>query len=114
MTNFSLVYLINRLFFRVGEFLRHWYVKSFHIYTNAFLGWLQQIDYTLAWRITLRNFFQPLYKDYSAVGYIFGFMFRCARLLIGGLVYVVIFPIALGLYIIWLLIPPYIIVNIFL
>jgi len=109
--NFAPGYLIQRFFYRIFEFLRHWYVKSFRIYSNFVIDKLEDIDYYLAWRVTLKNLFQPLYKDYSIIGYVLGFFFRFWRLLIGTIIYAFIFIIAIGLYIIWLLIPPYLLAH---
>jgi len=109
----ALVYLVHHFFYHLLEFLRHWYVKSVKIYSNFVLRKLEQIDYVLAWQITLKYLFQPLYRDYSVIGYILGFIFRLGRLLIGTIVYAFIFFIAVAFYIIWLLTPPYIIYRVF-
>ena len=59
----------------------------------------------IAFRVTLRYFSEPLYKDYSFVGRIFGVVFRTIRLGLGALVYA-----ALGLcfgavYLLWITLP---------
>lgn len=105
--NFALGYLFYRFFYRVLEFLRHWYVKSVRMYSNFVFNKLADIDYYLAWKITLKKLFEPLYGDYSTIGYILGFIFRLGRLAVGGIVYIVLFVIAVALYVIWLLIPLY-------
>ena len=53
--NFALVYLLERFFHRIFEFLRHWYVKSGRMYSSWFLDQLEEVDYYLAWRITFKN-----------------------------------------------------------
>src|SRR5512140_234660 len=108
--NFALVYLVQRFFYRIIEFLRHWYVKSGRMYSNWMIDKLGDLDYYLAWQITFKNLFQPLYKAYSLIAYFLGFVFRLGRLLVGGLIYVLIFFAAIGLYIIWLVAPIYILV----
>ena len=40
--------------------------------------------------MTLQNLFQPLYKDYSMIGYVLGFLFRIARLAIATVVYAIL------------------------
>ncbi|MBI2278797.1 MAG: hypothetical protein HYU81_01900 [Candidatus Brennerbacteria bacterium] len=107
------VYIIRRLRYRIAEFFRHWYVKSVRMYFNFILDCLARLDYVLAWRITARHLFEPLYKDYSFVGYVLGFVFRSVRLLVAGMVYAALFGVALGSYFVWLLIPPLLLILAF-
>jgi len=111
--NNALFYVIQHFFFHLFEFFRHWYVKSMKIYSNFVIDQLQQLDYSLAWRITLKHLFEPLYRDYTVLGYILGFGFRVGRLVVGGFIYLIIFAVAIGLYLFWLAIPIYIISRIF-
>lgn len=113
MRSMALVYLIRRFFFRIVEFLRHWYVKSFKIYSNFVFDQLQKMDRTLAWRVNVRYLFQPLYKDYSIIGYVLGFILRISRLLGISAIYLVIFLFVIAVYVVWLMIPIAIILRIF-
>tara|TARA_Y100000310_G_scaffold326100_1_gene390521 strand:+ start:109 stop:456 length:348 start_codon:yes stop_codon:yes gene_type:complete len=107
-----LVYLSHRVLYRVVEFFRHWYVKGFRIYWNFIVHALHAFDQVFAWKITLKHVFEPLYKDYSAVGYALGIPFRIGRIILGSIVYV-LFLFAAGIvYLLWLLIPPYILIRI--
>lgn len=110
---FVLAYLAERALYRIVEFLRHWYVKSLRIYSNFILNRLEGLDRFFAWRITFRHLLQPLYKDYSFFGYVLGFVFRFLRLLAASLVYALVFAFAVVCYIVWLLVPPYIVYRIF-
>ena len=109
----AIAYLGQRFLYRIFEFVRHWYVKSLRIYTNFLITKLEQLDYYIAWKITLRNIFEPLYKDYSILGYILGFIFRSLRLLMGTFIYAIIFSLAAFCYLIWLATPFYIVFKIF-
>ena len=109
----ALAYLIRRFFFRVVEFLRHWYIKSFKIYSNFVFDQLQKMDRTLAWRVNVRYLFQPLYKDYSIIGYVLGFILRIGRLLGISIIYLVVFLFVIVAYVIWLMIPIAIVLRIF-
>lgn len=102
----AIAYVVRRFLHRIAEFLRHWYVKSARIYFNFILNRLERLDYFFAWRITARHLFQPLYRDYSLVGYVLGFVFRSIRLVVAGGIYVVLFTLALGCYVVWLVLPP--------
>lgn len=100
-------YLIGHFFFHIGEFLRHWYVRSFKMYSGWVVDRLEEMDYYIAWRETIRHFFEPLYKDYSIIGRFLGVIFRTGRLLVGTVIYVIVFFFVAAAYLIWLLIPPY-------
>ena len=108
----SLTYLVKRLFYRIFEFLRHWYLKSPRVYYHHVFNMLESLDYRLAWRITLKNLFEPLYKDYSIIGHIIGFLFRTSRLVFGGVIYLILFAFAIAIYLAWLAIPLFIIFQI--
>ncbi len=102
----AFIYLGERFLYRIVEFLRHWYVKSGKIYSNFVLNKLSQIDEVLALRITWNHLLEPLYKDYSIVGRILGFVFRTIRLVLASVVYILIFAVSIFGYLLWLLIPP--------
>lgn len=99
-------YVTQKFLWRIVDFLRHWYVRSAKLYSSYILDRLHDFDKVLAWKITLRNLFTPLYKDYTLVGYVLGFFLRAARLVVASVFYVAVFCVAVALYIIWLLTPP--------
>ncbi len=109
----AITYLGWRFLYRLGEFLRHWYIKSIRMYVDFILDVLGKLDRYFAWKITLRFLFHPLYGDYSFVGRILGFFFRVFRLAIAGILYLFIIILALILYCIWIAIPPLIIFKSF-
>jgi hypothetical protein len=88
-------------------------VKSFLLYTDKVNSYFHKLDRTFAWKITFQNLFQPLYKDYTIVGYVLGFTFRLARLFVASLVYGGVFVVALGAYLVWVLLPPYFVIRLF-
>ncbi len=106
------IYLFNRFFYRIFEFLEHWYPGSFKIAGHFFISFLEKLDRTFAFKITLRNIFQPLYSDRSFIGYILGFFFRSWRLIIGGILYLAIGALAIAIYLVWLAVPVFIIFEI--
>lgn len=74
---------------------------------------LSDIDRKLAWKVTLRHFFEPLYQDYSLIGRMLGFVFRSLRLAGGLFIYAIVFSVAIGLYVVWVLIIPYLLLRVF-
>lgn len=111
--NFFAIYLGNRFVFRIGDFLRHWYVASSKKYANGCLDAFERLDRIFAWKINVLNIFTPLYKDYSFIGYVLGFVIRSLRFLITSFIYACIFLCALALYALWLLFPLFVVYSIF-
>ncbi len=111
--NFSLTYLIGRFFYRISDFFHHWYVDGSKLFFHKFFSFLESLDQTIAIRITLKYFFQPLYKDYTAIGRILGVIFRTGRVLIGAAIYFAISAFFLALYILWLSAPIVLIYYVF-
>jgi hypothetical protein len=112
MRDTALVYVLERFLRRLFEFFRHWYVKSARLYSNFVLERLERLDRSLAWKITLQHLFEPLYKDYSVIGYALGFPLRFLRFAAASAVYAAVFCFALGIYLFWLLIPVYLIAKV--
>lgn len=103
--DFAPAYLIQRFFYHIVDFFHHWYVDGSRVIGNQFMVTLQAIDQAFAIKITLRYFFQPLYKDYSVIGRILGVIFRTGRIILGGIVYILITICSAIVYLIWLAIP---------
>ncbi len=110
--SFSLVYLIERFFSRIKDFFYHWYFSGSLFASKYFIDVLASFDRTLALKVTLLHFFEPLYGDYSIVGRVLGIIFRTFRVLIGSVIYLFLAAIAVIIYLIWLAIPVFIIYEI--
>jgi hypothetical protein len=103
--DFALVYLLQRFFYRIFEFFHHWYIDGSRAIARHFMKALTNADRSLALKITIQHFFEPLYKDYSVVGRILGVIFRTFRILIGLVAYVFLAAFFLLIYFIWIAIP---------
>jgi hypothetical protein len=112
MERFAVTYIFYRAFHRFTEFFHHWYVRSFILWTHGVLTLLENLDQTFAVAITWRHFGEPLYQDRSIVGYVLGFIFRSARILIGGAIYTVIIVAAALLYLGWCAVLPYVVYKV--
>ena len=106
MDGFAPIYLIDRFFYRIFDFFRHWYVNGSRKIAHVFILSLENIDRSLAIKITLRHFFEPLYKDYSVIGRLLGIIFRLGRVVVGLVTYVVVMVCFLCVYLAWIAIPP--------
>lgn len=107
-----LVYLFDRFIYRISHFIRHWYVDSFMAYGRFVVARLEDMDQTIALKITWRNIFQPLYQEHNVIGYALGFIFRSIRLVIGGTLYAVVLAVAAVVFLVWAGIPVYILLKI--
>lgn len=107
--DFSVIYLLNRFFYRIFDFFHHWYADGSRFFGRKFMGALRELDKTFAVRVTFAHFFEPLYKDYTVIGRILGAIFRTLRVCIGLAVYLLVVIIAAILYVIWLAIPAYVV-----
>jgi len=98
-------YLVQRAAFRVAEFFRHWYVDGTHgfIRVAAHIG--TAVEQVVAVRVTLRFFFQPLFRDYTVLGRMLGPIFRAGRLVVGLLVYMLVFALLFIGYVAWIALP---------
>lgn len=103
----SLVYLITHLGRRISDFFRHWYLDGFLKATHWFLNFLERLDRIFALRITAKNWFQPLFQDYTLIGYLWGFVFRTVRIAVGLLIYAFFAIIFAGLFLLWAALPLY-------
>lgn len=103
--SFAPIYLVERGLFRIYEFFRHWYADGSRFLAHVFISSLERLDRSFAVRITLRYFFEPLYKDYTVVGRILGVVFRSIRILLGTAVYLVCTVFFVAIYALWLALP---------
>lgn len=111
--NFFATYLVGRLFFRIKEFIDHWYRGGFRAVMHYVLTFLEAMDETIALRVTLQHFFRPLYGDYTPMGRVLGFVFRAGRILLGIFIYPIVISGAFIIYVTWALIPIYLLSDIF-
>ncbi len=102
----AIVYLLNRLGYRVLDFFHHWYYHGSRVLTNYFFAFLERLDRGVALKITLKYFFQPLYKDYTVIGRILGVIFRTFRVGIGFVVYGFFGFLFTLIYLAWILFLP--------
>lgn len=105
-------YLGRQFVWRIFEFLEHWYLGSFRVTGGRFMELLRDWDKFFALKITVRHWLEPLYQDRTLIGYILGPIFRTGRIILALIVYLLVTALAGLLYVLWLLIPPYIIYKI--
>ena len=70
------------------------------------------MDQSIAFKVTLRNLFQPMYQERNIIGYVLGFIFRSLRLIFGMIIYGSVIVVAALIFLVWAGIPPYILLKI--
>lgn len=110
---FAPIYIIQNFFLRIFDFLAHWYRDGLRKILRVFIGTLEKLDESLAFRVTLVHFFEPLYKDYSLIGRILGIIFRSGRIVIGAVVYFLVGLFFLVIAFGWAIFLPFIIFQAF-
>ena len=108
----SLIYIFTHLGRRISDFFRHWYIDGFLRSVDRTLSGLEYLDKRFAVRITAKNWFQPLYQDYTIIGYVWGFIFRTIRIFTGLAVYLAFLLSAVLLFAIWAVFPVFVIYQI--
>ena len=101
----SIIYILSRIARRVWLFIRHWYLDGFLQGIQWHLNLLERMDRVFALKITVRNWLQPLYRDYTIIGYFFGIIFRTLRIAIAFTIYAAYALISAALYLAWAAIP---------
>jgi hypothetical protein len=97
----ALIYIVSRAFYRIGDFFKHWYIDSARVIAHKTLIVLESLDQSLALRVTIEHFFDPLYQDHSIIGHLLGFVFRSGRILLAVFIYAFVAAIALLSYAAW-------------
>ncbi|MBZ1348773.1 MAG: hypothetical protein KY053_00860 [Candidatus Liptonbacteria bacterium] len=109
----AIFYLGNQIFLILFDFLKNWYFSSFSIWSRLVISILEKLDHYLALKITLKYFFAPLYQSFDLAGYLLGIFFRGFRVLTALILYAAIILIFVVGYLIWLLIPFFLIYKAF-
>ncbi len=97
----------------VIDFFRHWYAGGFRFFSRTFISLLSNLDRSLAFRVSAKNLFKPMYQDRSAMGYVMGFLFRSIRMAVALVLYVAIGAAFMAAYAVWASVPPYLIAKSF-
>jgi hypothetical protein len=93
-------------------FLRVWYWGGFVFFNTFFREMMRRIDTVFALKITIRNFFVPLYNDRTILGYILGVVLRSARIIVSVPIYVCVWVISVGCALVWMGIPLFLVYKV--
>lgn len=110
MFGFAPVYIIYRALERILDFCHHWYVDGSKYFLNGFMNYLEERDKSFALRVTVKHFFEPLYKDYTVIGRILGVIFRSIRVALALGFYAISGIIFLAAYLAWVATPLFLLI----
>lgn len=93
------------LIFFIQDFLNWWYIKMSvrHLRILARLSVI--VDDNLSISILFKNFFVPWHRDYSMIGYFFGFIIKILYLPIAFVIYITAMIFYIAIILIWLILP---------
>ncbi|MEW5805427.1 MAG: hypothetical protein AB1721_01735 [Patescibacteria group bacterium] len=101
-----LEFIFRKIFQEIIGFFRGWYIGGTARFWSLALSFLAVLDQQFAVVINLKLINKPLYGDYSAVGRVIGPIFRLFRILLGSTIYLLIFILALLIWLVWVLVLP--------
>ena len=104
-------YIAEQVMEWITSFFRHWYADGFRLFMKAFVKLVSVFDRSLAFRVSIKSLFKPMYQDRSAMGYTMGFLFRSVRIIIAFALYAAFGAAFAAAYAIWALIPPYLLIK---
>ena len=101
-----LTYLLRSIAHHLAGFFRDWYGRSFYFAFSKAFDTVRYLEQILALKVTLQFWFQPLYQDYSFLGYFLGLPARTARIIAGIFIYALVLVAFALAYIVWAALLP--------
>lgn len=97
----ALLYILLTLLRSVGGFFVHWYTRGSGLYWHSVLDFFEELERMVSLRITIANWYRPLYGDYTRLGMFIGIPIRIGRIVLSLALYaflLVFFATLYGLY----------------
>ncbi|MGB9763054.1 MAG: hypothetical protein ACPLW7_03465 [Minisyncoccia bacterium] len=109
--------VLNYFFFRIGfylkDFLRAYFFGSFDFFNNNYWDKVLQLDRVTNLSINIRYFLVPLWRYYSVTAYFLSIIIRLTKIIFGSLVIIIFSIFYWFLYILWILMPFYLVIKSF-
>jgi hypothetical protein len=90
----------------IFNFFYFWYFSSSKSFWQREIGFIRGIERDIGVLINLKLLFQPIFGDYSYMGRVIGPIFRFGRVLVGFIIMMISIIVILGIYSIWIILPP--------
>ena len=101
----ALTYILGRILGAVGRFFAHWYTKGSALYWHSVLDFFEELERMVSLRVTIANWYRPLYGDYTRFGMIFGIPVRLVRVMLSAALYAFLFAFFAAAYAGYLALP---------
>ncbi len=88
------------------EFLYWWYARMPLWHLRMLVRLSEFVDDNLSISLLFKNFLLPWHRDFSLIGYTFGFLIKILYLPIAGITYILVMIAYLLVIVVWLLLPP--------
>lgn len=108
-----IIYLLRTFAFGIFLFFKRWYGEGFYNCYGITLRVLRFFERRIAVRVNIHFLLSPLYQEYNFFGYLFGFIFRSARIAAGGALYALVSVVAIIIFMLWALVPIALVYKIF-
>lgn len=96
----------------ISNFFYDWYVRSFYFIFSKAFDVIRYFEKFVALKVTVQFWFQPLYQDYTFLGYALGFPARTVRIMFGIALYGFVLTAFAFVFLIWALLLPFLIYKI--
>lgn len=100
-----LIYVLREVARSFFGFFSDWYIRAPKVFWKKVMASYKSWERQWAMGIMVRNWFSPLYQDYTILGYFIGVIFRTLRIFLALLFYAFFFAGAGLLLLAWLLLP---------
>ena len=98
----------------IKNFFKFWYIEGSNSFWEKSFFILKDFESEVAVIPTFYNLFSPLYQDYSIMGRFIGPVFRIFRIIFGLALYVILIALISVCYLIWMALPPLVLIMILL
>jgi len=113
MSNSILLYFFNRLIFYFVNFLDTYFRGGFNFFNSLYWRSFSGLERRLAFSANVRYFTIPFWQEYSFASYLLSIPIRSLKIIIGAICLFFFSLIFWFVYLLWLLLPAYLILKIF-
>lgn len=85
------LYLGNEILNFIKNFFYFWYFEVPYHYFLNFVNLFNNLERSFALRITIENFFVPLWQDYTLIGRMISLFIRASKILVTLIIYLLFF-----------------------
>jgi hypothetical protein len=92
------------------DFIDFWFHHFPRRITRSFFDFIYYLDKFFGLKANLRNLTQPLFRDFSIVGYAIAFSYRLIKVFTSGIIYLFVALLYLIFLILWIFLPIFLLI----